>query len=72
MEQDDKELQNLEGNQKSNEKNGDNDMAIIEKELRDMQKLQQKRTLTREQLRKALIKETIKDNYSAIERLSRT
>lgn len=47
-------------------------MAVIERELKEMQKLQQKRKLTREQLRKALIKETIKDNYEALQRLSRT
>ncbi|MDL5023371.1 hypothetical protein [Bacillus velezensis] len=47
-------------------------MAVIERELKEMQKLQQKRNLTRQQLRKALIKETIKDNYEALQRLSRT
>ncbi|MCY7479589.1 MULTISPECIES: hypothetical protein [Bacillus] len=47
-------------------------MAILEKELEKMQKLQQKKSLTREQLRTAMIKQSIKNNYKALERLSRT
>ncbi|MCY8011267.1 hypothetical protein MOB66_02220 [Bacillus haynesii] len=57
----------------TNEKAGENEkMAVIEKELKEMQKLQRKKVLTREQLRTAMIKESIKNNYEALERLSRT
>lgn len=70
MKQDDED--SLKRDKKSNKENGEEDMAVMERELREMQKLQEKRTLTREQLRKALIKETIKNNYTALERLSRT
>lgn len=55
------------------EKAGESEkMAILEKELEKMQKLQQKKSLTCEQLRTAMIKQSIKNNYKALERLSRT
>ncbi|UNY39966.1 hypothetical protein KLEB273_gp095 [Bacillus phage vB_BauM_KLEB27-3] len=47
-------------------------MAILEKELEKMQKLQQKKSLTCEQLRTAMIKQSIKNNHKALERLSLT
>lgn len=57
----------------ANEKKGEKDMAVIEKELKKMQQLQQqKRKLTRDEIKKAMIKQTIHENYEALERLSRT
>lgn len=57
----------------ANEKKGEKDMAVIEKELKEMQQLQQQqRKLTRDEIRKAMIKQTIQENYKALERLSRT
>lgn len=53
-------------------KTGEDDMAVAEKELKNMQQLQQKRKLTREQIREAMIKQTIQENYEALHRLSRT
>jgi hypothetical protein len=67
----DKELGKLSYKPETKKEAGENDMAVTEKELKEMQKLRQKK-MTREQLRKALIKETIKENYKALYRLSRT
>ena len=55
------------------EKMGDaDDMAVLEKELEQMKLQQQKRKLSKDELRKALLKQTARDNYEALERLSRT
>lgn len=48
-------------------------MAVIEKELSKMQKLQQpKDKRNRDEIRKALIKQTVQENHVALRRLSRT
>lgn len=49
---------------------GEDEMTVIEKGLKDMQKPQS--NVNRAKLRKALIKETIKENNEALKRLSRT
>lgn len=55
------------------EKMGDaDDMAVLEKELEQMKLQQQKRKLTKDEMRKALLKQSVRDNYEALERLSRT
>ncbi|WAI17459.1 hypothetical protein [Bacillus cereus] len=73
MNRDDDKLDKLSDEQNDKNKIGENDMPVLEKELKDMQKLQQqKRKLTREELRKAMLKQTIRENYEALERLSRT
>lgn len=72
MKQDDDELEKLSDKQKDKYEIGEDDMAVIEKELKEMQKLQQRRKLTREEIRKAMIKQTIQENYEALQRLSRT
>lgn len=72
MKQDDNELEKLSDKQKDKYGLGEDDMAVIEKELKEMQQLQQKHKLTREELRKAMIKQTIQENYEALQRLSRT
>lgn len=53
-------------------KTGEDDMAVAEKELKNVQQLQQRRKLTKEEIRKAMIKQTIQENYEALHRLSRT
>lgn len=55
------------------EKMGDaDDMAVLEKELEQMKLQQKKQKLTKDEMRKALLKQSVRDNYEALERLSRT
>jgi hypothetical protein len=61
----DKELAN-----RSEQKVGDT-MKVMEKELKDMQK-QKDKNMTMTDLKKALIKESIRNNNEALQRLSRT
>jgi hypothetical protein len=61
----DKELAN-----RSEQKAGDN-MKVMEKELKDMQQ-QKDKNMTMTDLKKALIKESIRNNQEALQRLSRT
>jgi hypothetical protein len=61
----DKELAN-----RSEQKAGDT-MKVMEKELKDMQK-QKDKNMTMTDLKKALIKESIRNNNEALQRLSRT
>ena len=67
-----KELDKLSDEEREKKGTGDNDMVIAERELKDMQQQLQKKKLTREELRKALLKQSVRDNYEALERLSRT
>ncbi|MCA0149717.1 hypothetical protein LCD52_13030 [Rossellomorea vietnamensis] len=55
---------------RSKQKAGDN-MKVMEKELKDMQK-QKNKDMTMKDLKKALIKESIRNNDEALQRLSRT
>lgn len=63
--QEDKEL-----GKRSEQKAGDN-MNVMDKELKDMQK-QKDKDMTMKDLKKALIKESIHNNNEALQRLSRT
>jgi len=75
MKQDDSNTDNMSDNSEEAKKDvklGEDDMAIAEKELKDMQQLQQKKKLTRDEIRNAMIKQTIQENYEALQRLSRT
>ncbi|MFJ7680441.1 hypothetical protein ACIQXQ_20720 [Peribacillus sp. NPDC097198] len=71
MTEDEKDLDKLSDNPKNNDGTGEDDMAVIEKELETMQTLQQKK-MKRDQLRNALIKQTIRQNREALQRLSRS
>jgi hypothetical protein len=55
---------------RSEQKAGDN-MKVMEKELKDMQQ-QKDKNMTMTDLKKALIKESIRNNQEALQRLSRT
>jgi hypothetical protein len=55
---------------RSEQKAGDN-MKVMEKELKDMQQ-QKDKNMTMTDLKKALIKESIRNNNEALQRLSRT
>ncbi|WHZ03403.1 hypothetical protein QNH48_01510 [Neobacillus sp. YX16] len=73
MKQDSSNRDNLSDNSEKNKKEvGEEDMAIAEKELKTMQQLQQKKKLTRNEIRDAILKRSIQNNYKALERLSRT
>lgn len=62
-----------ENRNREKEKMGDaDDMAVLEKELEQMKLQQTKRKLTKDEMRKALLKQSVRDNYEALERLSRT
>ena len=66
-------LSDREGNEldkRSEHKAGDN-MNVMEKELKDMQK-QKDKDMTMKDLKKALIKESIGNTNEALQRLSRT
>lgn len=65
----------LSNKEKNEKKTGEHDnMAVTEKELKDMQKLQQKqrKPMTREEMRKAILDKSIKKNHEALHRLSQT
>jgi hypothetical protein len=70
LSRDDEEQDKLSRKKNTKREIGEDDMAVMDKELQDVQKLRQ--NVNRAQLRKALIKETIKENHKALQRLSRT